>query len=154
MFYSDAGLPTLTSDTTKIRNVTIINSFRNSILDTLTNEPLLHITGRWFSKRWANARTAEWLQPGAELAFQATLTRPQLTITPLSARLEEDWRRTWTAPPPGDPRRNFTPLGEPPSLTILDFVRGILTAESRTYQSAAFQLITGHAFEGRYSTHF
>ena len=153
-FYSDAGLPTLTSDPPKNRNVTLINSFHNSVLDTLTNNPLLHITGRWFSKRWADARTAEWLQPGVELAFQATLTRPQHTITPLSDRLEEEWRSTWTAPLPGDPRRNFTPLGEPPSLTIPDFVRGALTADSRSYQSAAFQLITGHAFEGAYSTRF
>ena len=76
IFYSDAGLPTLTSDTRIIHNVTLINSFHNSVDDTLTNNPLLHITGRWFSKRWANARTAEWLQPGVELAFQATLTRP------------------------------------------------------------------------------
>ena len=154
VFYSDAGLPTLTSDTRTIRNVTLTNSFCNSIHNTLTNNPLLHITGRWFSKRWADARTEEWLQPGVELPFQATLTRPQHPLIPLSGRLEEEWRRTWTAPPPGDPRRNFTPLGEPPSLTLPDFVRGVLTADSCSYQSAAFQLITGHAFEGNYSTRF
>ena len=154
IFYSDAGLPTLTSDTRTIRNVTLTNSFRNSLHDTLTNNPLLHITGRWFSKRWADAQTEEWLQPGAELAFQTTLTRTQHPLIPLSGRLEEDWRSTWTAPPPGDPRRHFTPLGEPPSLILPDFVRGVLTAESRSYQSAAFQLITGHAFNGTYSTRF
>ena len=154
VIYSDAGLPTLTSDTQTARNVTLTNSFRNSILDTLTNNPLLHITGRWFSKHRVNARTEEWLQPGVELAFQATLTHSQYPLTPLSGRLEEDWRSTWTAPAPGDPRRSFTPLGEPPSLTIPDFVRGVLTADSRPYQSATFQLITGHAFEGNYSNRF
>ena len=154
IFYSDTGLPTLTSDTKTIRNVTLINSFHNSLHDTLTNNPLLHITGRWFSKHWVDARTTEWLQPGVELAFQATLTRPQHMIIPLSDRLEEEWRSTWAAPPPGDPCRNFTPLGEPPSLTIPDFVHGTLTANSRSYQSAAFQLITGHAFEANYSTRF
>jgi hypothetical protein len=154
IFYSDAGLPTLTSDTQTARNVTLTSSFCNSLLDTLTNNPLLHITGRWFSKHWVDARTEEWLQPGVELVFQATLTRPQHPLTPLSGRLEEEWRSTWTAPPPGDPHRSFTPLGEPPSLTTPDFVRGVLTAASRLYQSAAFQLITGHAFEGNYSNRF
>ena len=57
-------------------------------------------------------------------------------------------------PPPGDPRRHFTPIGEPPDLLLHPFVQGVLTAESRAYQSATFQLITSHAFDATYSSHF
>ena len=154
MFYSDAGLPTLTSDTRIIRNISLINSFCNSVDDTLTNNPLSYITGHWFSKRWVNARTEEWLQPGVETAFEATLTHPQTVPLPLSERLVEEWRSFWTAPLPGDPYHHFTLLREPPSLTIPDFVQGVLTAESHPYQSTAFQLITGHAFDTTYSRCF
>ena len=154
MFYSDVGLPTLTSDTRIICNVTLINSFHNSVDDTLTNNPLSYITGYWFSMRWVNTRTTEWLQPGVETAFQATLTHPQTVLLPLSECLVEEWRSTWTAPLPGDPRRHFTPLREPPGLTIPNFIQGVLTADSHLYQSATFQLITGHAFDASYSCHF
>ena len=63
-------------------------------------------------------------------------------------------QQSWTPPPPGDPRCHFTPLGEPPDLTLHPFVQGVLTAQCRTYQSATFQLITGHAFDTGYSARF
>jgi hypothetical protein len=133
MFYFNAGLPTLTSDTRIIRNVTLINTFHNSIDDTLTNNPLSYITGHWFLKHWVNARTKEWFQPGVETTFQATLTHSQTIPIPPSERLLKEWRSSWTAPPPGDPHRHFTLLGEPPGLTIPDFVQGVPTAESHPY---------------------
>ena len=92
--------------------------------------------------------------PAVEAAFQATLTVTQTIHKSLSERLLEDWKASWTPPPPGDPRHHFTPLGEPPNLPLHPFVRGVLSAQSRAYQSAAFQLITGHAFDAGYSAHF
>ena len=86
--------------------------------------------------------------------FQPTLTNPQTVHKPLSERLLEDWRSSWTAAPPRDQCRHFTPLGEPPGLLLSNFVQGVLTAESRSYQSATFEIITGHTFNTTYSSHF
>ena len=122
--------------------------------NTLSNNPLCFLTGHWFSKHWANAWTEEWLTLAVEAMFQATLTATQTIHKPLSERLLEDWRSSWTAPLPGDQHCHFTPLGEPPNLHLHPFVQGVLTAESCAYQSAAFQLITGHAFNATYSSCF
>ena len=92
--------------------------------------------------------------PAVEAVFQATLTVTQTIHKPLSERLLEDWKASWTPPPPGDPRHHFTPLGEPPDLSLHPFIKGVLSAQSRAYQSAAFQLITGHAFDAGYSARF
>ena len=92
--------------------------------------------------------------PTVEAAFQATLTVSQTILKPLSERLLEDWRASWTPPLPGDPRRLFSPLGEPPNLSLHPFVKGVLSIQSRAYQSTAFQLITSHAFDANYSTCF
>ena len=154
MSYSDAGLPTLTSNNRIIRNVTLINTFHNSIDDTLTNNPLSFLTGHWFSKRGVDAWTKEWFNSTVETAFQVTLTAPQTVPKPLSEHLLEDLRSSWTAPPPGDQHCHFTPLGEPPGLTIPNFIKGVLTAESHMYQSATFQIITGHTFDATYSSWF
>ena len=43
---------------------------------------------------------------------------------------------------------------EPPDLLLHPFINGVLTAQSRAYQSAAFQIITGHAFDATYSSRF
>ena len=155
MFYSDAGLPTLSSDNRIIsRNITLINIFHCSITMILSNNPLSFLTGHWFSKRWVNAQAEEWFKLAVKAMFQATLTVTQTVHKPLSECLLEDWRSSWTCPPPGDPHRHFTPLGEPPDSTLHPFIQGVLTAESRTLQSATFQLITGHCFNAHYSSHF
>ena len=155
MFYSDAGLPTLCHDNRIIsRNVTLIHTFHNSLDTLLHTNPLSFLTGYWFSRCWVNAQATEWFSPTVEAAFQVTLTVTQTAHTPLSVRLLEDWKASWTPPPPGDPRRHFAPLGEPPDLSIHPFVTGVLTTQSRAYQSAAFQLIMGHAFEADYSARF
>ena len=154
MFYSDAGLPTLNHDNRIICNITLINTFFNSVDDTLSNNPSLSITGHWFSKCWVNVQTREWFQPAVEAAFQATLTAPLTIPKTLSECLLKDWRSTWTTPLPGDPCHHFTPLGEPPELSLPDFVKGVLMTNSRTYQSATFQLITEHAFDATYSSRF
>ena len=86
--------------------------------------------------------------------FQATLTTTQTTPIPLSECLLEDWRSSWTAPPPGDQHHHFTPLREPPDLHTHEFVQGVLTAESHMYQFTAFQLITRHAFDTTCSSRF
>ena len=155
MFYSDAELPTLSSDNRiTLCNVTLINTFHHSLDTLLSTNPLFFLTGHWYSRRWVNARANEWYMPAVEAVFQATLTATQVIHKPLSERLLEDWRASWTPPPPGDPQRHFTPLGEPPDLLLHPFTNGVLTAQSRAYQSAAFQLITGHAFDATYSSHF
>jgi hypothetical protein len=87
-------------------------------------------------------------------AFQATLTATQDIPKPLSECLLEDWRSSWTHPPPRDPCHHFTPLGEPPDLLLHPFVQGVLTAQNCAYQSAAFQIITGHTFDASYSSRF
>ena len=155
MFYSDAGLPTLCRDNRIIScNITLINTFHNSLDTLLHTNPLSFLTGYWFSRRWVNARAAEWFMLAVKAAFQATLTVMQTIHKPLSERLLEDWKASWTPPPPRDPRCHFTPLGEPPELSLHPFVTWVLTAQSPTYQSAAFQLITGHAFNADYFTRF
>ena len=159
IFYSDAGLPTLSdnriiSRNVMLHNVPLIHTFHHSI-DTLLNTTILsYITGHWYLRCWVNARAREWYVPTVEAAFQATLTAPQTIQTLPSERLLEDWRATWTPPPPGDPRRHFAPLGEPPDLSLHPFIKGVLTSQSHAYQSAAFQLIAGHAFDANYSSHF
>jgi hypothetical protein len=153
-FYSDAGLPTLNCNNRIIRNITHINTFLNSLDSTLSNNPLCFLTGHWFSRCWVNARTAEWFTLAVEAAFQVTLTATQVTPKPLSECLLEDWRSSWTPPPPGDKHCHFTPLGEPPDLPLHPFVQGVLMAESHAYQSTAFQIITGHAFDASYSFRF
>ena len=92
--------------------------------------------------------------PTVEAAFQATLTAPQTIQIPLSEHLVEDWRATWTPPLPRDPCRHFAPLCEPPDTSLHPFVKGVISAQSHAYQSAAFQLITGHAFDTNYSSCF
>ena len=92
--------------------------------------------------------------PAVEAAFQAMLTAIQTVHKPLSECLLEDWRDSWMPPLPGDPRHHFTPLGEPPDTTLHPFIQGILSADSCAYQSAAFQIITGHTFDATYSSHF
>ena len=157
MFFTDAGLPTLGDPllTKSVRSrAPLLKAFHNALSDILDTNPLLFITGHWFSRRWVNTRTREWLAPTVEAAFRASLSAPQNVLKPPSERLLEDWRAMWSPPRPGDPRRHFAPLGEPPDLTIHPFVTGVLTAQSRTYQSTAFQLITGHAFDAGYSLRF
>ena len=155
MFYSDAGLPTLNSDNRIIsHNVTLINTLHSTLDTLLYANPLSFLTGYWFSRRWVNARAAEWFTPTVEAAFQATLTAPQTIPKSLSERLLEDWRASWTPPPPGEPCRFFAPMGEPPDLSLHPFVNGVLSAHSCAYQLAAFQLITGHAFDANYSSRF
>ena len=158
IFYSDAGLPTLSdnriiSRSALTRNV-LINTFHHAIDSLLNTNQLSFLTGHWYSRRWVNARADEWYVPTVEAAFQATLTVPQTTPIPLSERLVEDWRATWTPPLPGDPRRHFAPLSDPPDPSLHPFVKGVLTAQSCAYQSAAFQIITGHAFDATYSSRF
>ena len=158
LFFTDAGLPTLGDHISKsVRyqsNVPYINAFHRSLEDLLDANEHSSFTGHWFSRRWINARTREWLAPTVEDAFQASLMAPQLLRASPSEHLFEDWRATWIPPKPGDPRRHFAPLGEPPDTTIHPFVSGVLTSQSRTYQSAAFQIITGHAFDAGYSLRF
>ena len=83
-----------------------------------------------------------------------TIKGPQVLRPPPSERLLEDWRAMWSPPTLGDPRHHFAPLGEPPHTMLHPFVTGVLTSQSRAYQSAAFQLITGHAFDAGYSLRF
>jgi hypothetical protein len=128
MFYSDTGLPTLNRDNRIICNVTHINTFLNSLDTTLSNNPLCFLTGHWFSRPWVNARTMEWFTPAVKATYQVTLTATQTIPKPLSEHLLEDWRSSWTPPSPGDHRRFFTPLGEPPDLSLHPFVQGVLTA--------------------------
>ena len=159
MFYSDTGLPTLgdnriISKRVLTCNVLLLNTFHHAISSLLDTNPLSFLTGHWFSRRWVNARADEWYAPTKELAFQATLTATQTVQTPLSERLLEDWRAAWTPLPPGDPRRHFAPFSDPPDTTLHPFVKGVITAQSRAYQSTAFQLITHHAFDAGYSSHF
>jgi hypothetical protein len=159
MFYSDAGLPTLSDNRIILHNITLcnvhlINAFHNSLDTLLHTNPLYFVTGHWFSRRWVNARADEWYMPAVKAAFQATLTAAQCTNKSPSERLLNEWRTAWSPPPPGDPRCHFTPLGEPPDTTLHPFVKGVLTTQSRAYQSAAFQIITGHAFDASYSTRF
>ena len=137
-----------------LHNVPLINAFHHSIDTLLNTNPLSFLTGHWYSKHWVNAQANEWFTPAVEATFQATLTATQTTQIPPSECLLEDWRATWTPPPPGDPRCNFAPLGEPPDLSFHPFIKGVLTAQSCAYQSAAFQLITRHAFNANYSSHF
>ena len=137
-----------------LHNVPLIHAFHHSI-DTLLNTNILsYITGHWYSRRWVNAQAREWYVPTVEAMFQATLTVLQTVQILPSERLLEDWRATWIPPRPGDPRRHFAPLGEPPDLSLHPFTKGVLTSQLRAYQSAAFQLITGHAFDANYSSRF
>ena len=155
MFYSDAGLPTLCHNNRIIsRNVTLINTFHHSLVTLLSTNPLLFLTGHWYLRCWVNARANEWYTPAVEATFQATLTATQTVHKPLLEHLLEDWRASWTPPAPRDPRHHFTPLGEPPDTLLHPFINGVLTAQSCTYQSATFQLITGHAFDTTYSSRF
>jgi hypothetical protein len=137
-----------------LHNVTLINTFHHSLDMILHTNPLSSLSGYWFLRCWVNARAAEWFTPAVEAVFQATLAVTQTIHKPLSERLLEDWRASWIPPPPGDPHRHFTPLGEPPDLSLHPFVHGVLTTQSHTYQSAAFQLITGHTFDASYSARF
>jgi hypothetical protein len=137
-----------------LRNVPLINAFHHSFDTLLYANPSSFITGHWYSRRWVNARADEWFTPAVEVAFQATLTVTQNIHKSPSEHLLDNWRATWTPPPPGDARHHFAPLGEPPELTLHPFVTGVLTAQSRAYQSAAFQIITGHAFDASYSSRF
>ena len=152
-FYSDAGLPTL-GDTKNLRNVQLINTFHNSLDTLLHSNPLSSITGHWYSCWWVNARAQEWYEPAIETAFQATLTATQTIHMSPSERLIEDWRANFTPPPPRDPRRHYAPLRDPPDLLLHPFTNRVLAAQSRAYQSAAFQIITGHAFNATYSSRF
>ena len=159
MFYSDAGLPTLgdnriISRNITLRNVHLINTFHHSLDTLLDANPLSFFTGHWYSRQWVNTRANEWFKPAVEATFQATLTTTQVIHKTLSECLLEDWRATWTPPPPGDPHRHFAPLGEPPDLSLHPFVTGVLTTHSHAYQSAAFQIITRHAFNATYSSRF
>ena len=158
IFYSDAGLPTLDDNRIISHNITLrnvlINTFHHSLDTLLDTNPLSYITGHWYSRRWVNARADEWYMPTVEAAFQATLSVTQTIHKLLSECLLEDWRAAWTPPPPGDPCRHFAPLGEPPDLLLHPFINGVLTAQSHAYQSAALQIITGHAFDASYSSHF
>ena len=159
LFFTDAGLPTLSdhriiSKSASSRNVPYINAFHRSLEELLNANNHSFLTGHWFSRQWVNAHTSEWLAPTVEDAFQATLMAPQILRSLPSERLLEDWRAMWTPPTPGDPRRHFAPLGEPPHTTLHPFVTGVLTSQSRAYQSAAFQIITGHAFDANYSLRF
>ena len=158
IFYSDAGLPTLNDNRIISRSImthnVLINTFHHSIDTLLNTNPHSFLTGHWFSRRWVNARADEWYVPTVEAAFQATLTVPQTIQIPLSERLVEDWRATWTPPPPGDPCCHFAPLCEPLDISLHPFVKGVITAQSRVYQSTAFQLITGQAFDANYSSRF
>ena len=155
MFYSDAGLPTLSSDNRIIsRNVTLINTLHHSLDTLLATNPLSFLTGHWYLRHWVNARADEWYTPAVEAMFQATLTATQVVHKLLSKHLLEDWQASWTPPLPRDPRCHFTPLGEPPDLPLHPFINGVLTAQSHTYQSAVFQLITRHTFNATYSSCF
>ena len=93
MFYSDTGLPTLCRNNRIIsRNITLINTFHNSLDTLLHANPLSFLSGYWFSRHWVNARATEWFMPAVEAAFQATLTVTQTVHKPLSERLLEDWK--------------------------------------------------------------
>jgi hypothetical protein len=94
LFYSDAGLPTLSDNRIISRSVltrnVLINTFHHSISSLLDTNPLSFLTGHWFSRRWVNARADEWYAPTIEAAFQATLSVEQTPQTPLTERLVED----------------------------------------------------------------
>ena len=159
MFYSDAGLPTLgdnriISHNVTFHNVHLINTFHHSLDTLLHTNPLSFVTGHWYLRCWVNTQANEWYTQAVEAAFQATLTATQHVHKSLSEHLLDDWRAAWIPPLPGDPHRHFTPLREPSDLTLHPFVTGVLTTQSRAYQSAAFQIITGHAFDATYSSHF
>ena len=84
MFYSNAGLPTLCCNNRIIsRNVTLINIFHRSLDTLLYANPLSFLSGYWFSRRWVNARAAEWFTLAVKAVFQATLTVTQTVHKPL-----------------------------------------------------------------------
>jgi hypothetical protein len=51
-------------------------------------------------------------------------------------------------------RHPYPPFTDPPTLTLHPWVNGVLRTGTRTTQSTAFQLITGHAFHATYSRRF
>jgi hypothetical protein len=56
--------------------------------------------------------------------------------------------------PHHDPRRHYSIFYDDPSPILHPFVKGVLSAKSRTLQCAAFQLASHHAFHADYSAHF
>ena len=51
--------------------------------------------------------------PAVKATFQAMLTATQTIHKPLSEHLLEDWRNSWTPPPPRDPVTTLLPLENP-----------------------------------------
>jgi hypothetical protein len=156
LYYANKGLPTLLCDTLSVRTKLLphIQGFYNCVSDLLTDNPLSSVQGHWFSQKWAVAQLEEWYKPAVESAFQVTRTSPDLVVQTQSEWLVEEWHRSWKRPRQGDLCRAYSALGDPPSLALPKFTVGVLSGGSHHYQSAAFQIITGHTFDGTYSSHF
>jgi endonuclease/exonuclease/phosphatase (EEP) superfamily protein YafD len=152
IFYTDKSFPTYATSTYSSTHLPLSLALTHAFEDLLTDADLT-FTGFWFSKAWAGARAGEWHpQRKAEATFKTIYEQPPLPSS--RDRIFSEWRRNRAPFRRSDPRRLYSVFYDDPSPSLHPFVIGALSGNSRSLQSAAFQLATHHAFHADYSSSF
>jgi hypothetical protein len=152
IFYTNKFFPSYVTSTYASPYLPFSSAIANAFDDFLT-DPDLIFTGFWFSKAWVGARTKEWHHQRKEEATYWTIhVLPPLP--PSKDRIYLEWHCNHTPFHQSDPRRSYAVFYDDPLPSPHPFIAGVLSSDSRSLQSASFQLATHHAFHADYSASF
>jgi hypothetical protein len=152
IFYTDKSFSSYVTSTYSSTHLPFSSAITN-VFDDLLTDPDLTFTGFWFSKAWVGARTSEWHQQRKEEATFHTIHILPLLL-PSRDRIFLEWHWNLPALHRSDTRRSYAVFYDDPLPSPHPFVSGVISSNSRSLQSAAFQLATHHAFHADYSASF
>jgi hypothetical protein len=145
-FYNDSALPFFIFNHHLLPNLPYVNRLTNT-LDRVLLSHFHNISGHWYSPSWSWPWKVDWTQTLVERATQEAIHHP--SPTPSKTRMFDEWNQDYEARESDPPYLPFTQPSHPDHLH--PFVQGVIDADSRRLQCAAFQVITGHSFQGDYS---
>jgi hypothetical protein len=142
-FYNDASLPSFIFNHHSLPNLSHIIKLTHT-LDSSLPSRLANITGYWYSPRWSWPWKVDWSTFLLERATSYFIINPP--PLPSKTRMFEEWNEDYEPRESDPPYLPFTQPSQPDHLH--PFVQGVLDSKSRRLQCAAFQIITGHSFQG------
>jgi hypothetical protein len=145
-FYNDSSLPSFIFNHHLLPNIPHITRLTHT-LDRSIPSRFANITGHWYSPRWSWPWKKNWTVHLLERATRLAISTPP--PPPSKTRMFEEWNEDYEARESDPPYLPFTQPSQPDHLH--PFVQGVLESNSRRLQCAAFQIITGHSFQGDYS---
>jgi hypothetical protein len=147
-FYNDSSLPLFIFNHHSLPNLSHIIKLTHT-LDSIIPSRLANIIGYWYSPCWSWPWKVDWISFLLEHATSYFIINPP--ALPSKTRMFEEWNEDYESRESDPPYAPFTQPSHPDHLH--PFVQGVLKSNSRRLQCAAFQVITGHSFQGDYSLH-